>query len=85
MVSNKNDAVSSAQPSDFTPERYEHQPSHDHTSIRLLTLLPDEFDAPLRCYITECEQLLETEHEALFYTWGDPVFPQVIYISDQPV
>lgn len=61
---------------------YQHTPLREHTSTRLLSLLPGEHGTPLQCEITECEDSFNTSYEALSYTWGEPEFPKVIHVND---
>jgi hypothetical protein len=50
---------------------YKHQTLQDPFSFRLLTLLPGEHGAPLKCQINEFTDFTKTSYEALSYTWGD--------------
>ncbi|KAJ4336351.1 hypothetical protein N0V87_005502 [Didymella glomerata] len=61
---------------------YQHTPLREHTSTRLLSLLPGEHGTPLQCEIIECEDNFNTAYEALSYTWGEPEFPKVIHVND---
>ena len=71
------------EPVDLSNEKpYQHAPLRKDTAVRLLKLLPGEYGAPLQCQIAECERTLNATYEALSYTWGDPVFPEVIHICD---
>jgi hypothetical protein len=63
---------------------YQHAPLDRHDSIRLLELLPDVFGKPLRCIIHQYPRGYVVPYEALSYTWGDPVFPEQIYVGVDP-
>lgn len=64
--------------------RYQHTPLNTRASIRLLRLLPGQYGTPLKCQIIECggEVRANAVYEALSYTWGDPIFPEVIHVYD---
>lgn len=62
--------------------RYEHSPLRNHSSIRLLTLLPESHGTPLRCQITEFEDSSAVSYEAMSYAWGDFVFPETIQVCE---
>lgn len=51
--------------------RYKHRILQDRASFRLLTLLPGEEGAPLRCQIDEVTNPSNTSYEALSYAWDD--------------
>ncbi|KAH6638919.1 heterokaryon incompatibility protein-domain-containing protein [Boeremia exigua] len=61
---------------------YQHSPLHQHTSIRLLTLLPGPYHSPLRCHITECHDRQTTRYEALSYAWGEPGNDDIILVCN---
>lgn len=63
---------------------YQHAPLDRHDSIRLLELLPDVFGEPLRRIIHQYPRGHVVPYEALSYTWGDPVFPEQIYVGVDP-
>ncbi|KAL7908438.1 heterokaryon incompatibility domain-containing protein [Trichoderma velutinum] len=46
--------------------------------IRLLTLLPEEYDAPLLCTISEFHLDQSPDYEALSYAWGAPDAPDEV-------
>lgn len=62
--------------------RYKHQALRDPSSFRLLTLLPSENNAPLRCQINEFTDLPHTTYEALSYAWGEPEHARSIEICN---
>lgn len=57
-------------------ELYQHTSLREHTSIRLLTLLPGAYGSRLRCRIHESEDTADESYEALSYVWGVLVFPR---------
>ena len=51
-------------------------------SIRLLKLFParnDSNDQGLGCALEDCRLSENLSYEALFYAWGQPVFPEVLH------
>lgn len=66
----------------FNERLYQHTPPREHTSIRLLSILPGQHRTTLKCEITESEDSSIAPYEALSYTWGEPEFPKVIHVND---
>ncbi|KAL8895005.1 MAG: hypothetical protein Q9207_008337 [Kuettlingeria erythrocarpa] len=62
--------------------RYEYSPLRKNAGqIRLLTLLPDQFGAPIRINIRIKRLAKKTRFEALSYAWGSASDPQEIYVE----
>ncbi|KAL8923091.1 MAG: hypothetical protein Q9208_004775 [Pyrenodesmia sp. 3 TL-2023] len=62
--------------------RYDYSPlSEEAGEIRLLTLLPDQCDSPVRIALQIIQLTEETEFEALSYTWGSPSDPQEVIVE----
>lgn len=62
--------------------RYDYSPlSEEARQIRLLTLLPDQSDAPIRITVQIRRLAKEIEFEALSYVWGSPSDPQEIFVE----
>lgn len=53
-------------------EEYRHKALQGRSSFRLLTLLPGDYNSPLRCQIDEFTDSSNTSYEALSYARGDP-------------
>ena len=54
-------------------------------SIRLLKLLPasnDADDNPLSCGLEDCRLSANPSYEALSYTWGQPIFPEILHTDN---
>ena len=54
-------------------------------SIRLLKLLPasnDADDCVLSCGLEDCRLSDDPSYEALSYTWGQPIFPEILHTDN---
>ncbi|KAI4170113.1 MAG: hypothetical protein LQ346_008900, partial [Caloplaca aetnensis] len=61
--------------------RYKYSPlSEKARHIRLLTLLPNHFDAPIRITLRITQLAKDTEFEALSYAWGSASDPEEISV-----
>ncbi|KAK4203932.1 heterokaryon incompatibility protein-domain-containing protein [Triangularia verruculosa] len=74
----------------YSPLTQKCQP--DRYTIRLLHLLPaDDDNAPLRCRLVEkgyndhWSHQVHPEYHALSYTWGEPIFPEVLDVLSNNV
>ena len=54
-------------------------------SVRLLKLLPEDNNAKdrgLSCILEDCRLSDDPSYEALSYTWGRPIFPELLHTHD---
>lgn len=84
------DATNTSQPYKYSPLAQKCQ-AYDYT-IRLLHLLPTgDSKTSLRCWLTEknyddnWSNPPHHDYHTLSYTWGDPVFPEVLDVLSNSV
>ncbi len=53
----------------------------DLREIRVLTILPGDYKAPIECTLEKVPLFEADEYEALSYTWGDPKITTEIFIN----
>ncbi|CZR62612.1 uncharacterized protein PAC_12509 [Phialocephala subalpina] len=63
---------------DSTSASYIFKPLH---TIRLLTLLPGQFEAPISCELAGAALNAHTTYEALSYVWGNPQVTRKIWLQ----
>lgn len=60
---------------------YNYQPLIDDAEIRILTLQPGQWDAPIECQLRHSSLDKEPDYEALSYVWGDPTETRSISLN----
>ncbi|KAF2472244.1 HET-domain-containing protein, partial [Lindgomyces ingoldianus] len=51
-------------------------------NIRLLQLLPGNYDDPIVCYLFQIDSITLYEYDALSYVWGSTDGQRVIFVND---
>jgi hypothetical protein len=64
---------------------YEYTPLDKSTStIRLVLLLPGDFNDNIECHLLHASLDSELSYEALSYTWGDPEILRPVLLEGEP-
>ena len=68
---------------DSSAQRLPYQAINEDTrEIRILTILPDVYQSPIRCTLENVPLFEADDYEALSYTWGDPKLTTEIFVND---
>ncbi|KAF2663438.1 HET-domain-containing protein [Microthyrium microscopicum] len=66
------------------PERFKHSPLPDGKFMRLLRLLPGDFDDPVKCEIITTEFDVAPAYEPISYCWGTAKWKEEITVDGKP-